>query len=170
MLLTEKRDGTKKGRLVYNGKPTRQWLSREDASSPTATLESIMITAVIDAHEKRDVMCNDIPNAFIQAPMPVINNDDERVIMKIHGPLVSMLVKLDPALYGPYIVFEKGEKVVYVRVLKAIYGMLQAALLWYQKFRNDLESEGYTFNPYDSCVANKNINGSNIPSFFMWMI
>ena len=37
--------------------------------------------------------------------------------------------------------------------------MLQAALLWYQKFRTDLEEEGYTFNPYDSCVANKTING-----------
>ena len=92
-----------------------------------------MITAVIDAYEKRDVMCNDIPNAFIQAPMPVISDGDERAIMKIHGILVTMLVKLDPTLYGPYIVFEKGEKVLYVRVLKAIYGMLQAALLWYQK-------------------------------------
>ena len=159
MLLTEKKDGTKKGRLVYNGKPTREWLSHEDASSPTATLESIMITAVIDAYEQRDVMCNDIPNAFIQAPMPVIREEDERVIMKICGILVSMLIKLDPTLYGPYVVFEKGEKVIYVRVLKAIYGMLQAALLWYQKFRTDLESEGYVFNPYDSCVANKVING-----------
>jgi regulator of RNase E activity RraB len=32
MLLTEKRDGTIKGRMVYNGKPTREWLSREDST------------------------------------------------------------------------------------------------------------------------------------------
>ena len=38
--------------------------------------------------------------------------------------------------------------------------MLQAALLWYKKFRDDLESEGYVFNSYDSCVANKTINGT----------
>ena len=42
MLLTEKKDGTVKGRLVYNGKPTREWLSREDSTSPTASLESVM--------------------------------------------------------------------------------------------------------------------------------
>ena len=70
MFLTEKRDGTIKGRMVYNGKPTREWLSREDSASPTASLESILITAVIDAHENRDVMTADVPNAFIQTFMP----------------------------------------------------------------------------------------------------
>ncbi len=56
MFLGEKRDGTVKGRMVYNGKPTREWLSREDSASPIAALKSIMLTAVIDAHEERDVM------------------------------------------------------------------------------------------------------------------
>ena len=37
--------------------------------------------------------------------------------------------------------------------------MLQAALLWYQKFKTDLEAEGYVFNPYDACVANKMVKG-----------
>ena len=49
MILTEKRDSTIKGRMVYNGKPTREWLSREDSASPTAALESKMLTAVIEA-------------------------------------------------------------------------------------------------------------------------
>ena len=47
---------------------------------------------------------------------------------------MDMLVQLSPEIYGPYIVFEKQRKVIYVQVLKAIYGMLQAALLWYNKF------------------------------------
>ena len=37
--------------------------------------------------------------------------------------------------------------------------MLQAALLWYKKFRKDLEEIGFVFNPYDPCVANKMVNG-----------
>ena len=45
MFLTEKRDMSVKGRMVYNGKPTREWLTREDSASPTAALESIMLTA-----------------------------------------------------------------------------------------------------------------------------
>ena len=48
-----------------------------------------------------------------------------------------------------YVVLEKGSKVLYVEVLKAIYGMLEASLLWYKKPRKDLESQGFTFNPYD---------------------
>ena len=38
--------------------------------------------------------------------------------------------------------------------------MLQAALLWYKKFKNDLEEQGFKFNPYDPCVANRMIKGS----------
>jgi hypothetical protein len=52
LFLTEKRDGRIKGRLVYNGKPTRDCLSKEDAASPTASLEGIMLTGIIDAKEK----------------------------------------------------------------------------------------------------------------------
>ena len=31
--LTQKRDGTMKGRTAYNGKPTREWLSKQDSAS-----------------------------------------------------------------------------------------------------------------------------------------
>ena len=44
MLLTEKKDGTIEGRMVYNGKGTREWVSKDEAASPTAYVESIMIT------------------------------------------------------------------------------------------------------------------------------
>ena len=70
MFLTEKRNKDIKGRMVYNGKPTREWLSKEDSASPTASLEAIFILAAIDAHEGRDIMTADIPNAFIQTEMP----------------------------------------------------------------------------------------------------
>jgi hypothetical protein len=54
MFLTEKQDKSIKGRMVSNGKPTRELLTRQDSASPTAALESIMLTAVIDATERRD--------------------------------------------------------------------------------------------------------------------
>ena len=78
----------------------------EDAASPTAALESILLTGVIEAHEKRDIMCVDIPNAFIQTLMPPMKDGNERVIMKITGQLVEMPVELNPTLYGPYVVEE----------------------------------------------------------------
>jgi hypothetical protein len=63
--------------LVYNGNPTREWPSREDSVSPTAALESRMLTSFIDAHEERKVMTCNIPNAFIQALMPKVKDRDE---------------------------------------------------------------------------------------------
>ena len=45
-------------------------MSREDVASPTVLQESLFILAAIDAKEGRDVMSGDVPNAFIQAPMP----------------------------------------------------------------------------------------------------
>ena len=155
MFLTEKRDNTVKGRMVYNGKPTREWLSREDSASPTAALESILLTAIVDAKEGRDVMTADVPNAFIQTKMPEVKDGEERVTMKITGVLVDLLVEMAPEVYGPYVVFEKGRKTLYVEVLRALYGMLIASLLWYKQFKSDLEGEGFVFNPYDACVANK---------------
>jgi hypothetical protein len=150
MFLTEKRDKSVKGRMVYsNGKPTREWLLLEDAASPTAALESIMITGVIKAKEQRDAMTCDIPNAFIQALLPKKDPGEDRVVMKITGVLVDTLVDINPKLYGPAVVLENRKKVIYVEVLKAIYGMLEAALLWYKTFRKDLEDIGFIFNPYD---------------------
>ena len=50
--LTEKRDGRIKSRTVFNGKPTRTWIGKEDTASPTASTEGLFITGVIDAHEE----------------------------------------------------------------------------------------------------------------------
>ena len=98
MLLTRKRSGKVKGRLAYNGKPTRDWISKEDKYSPTVSNESLMLTCAIDAFEKRDMMSLDVPNAFIQTEFPIKQLGD-RVVMKIRGRLVEWLVELDPAEY-----------------------------------------------------------------------
>jgi hypothetical protein len=61
--------------------------------------------------------------------VPKVKDGDERVVMKIVGVLADMLVKLNPELYGSYMVYEKNRKVLYVQVMRAIYGILEAALL-----------------------------------------
>jgi len=61
--------------------------------------------------------------------------------------LVGLLVKVAPNIYGSFVVFENGRKVLYLQVLRALYGMLQAALLWYKKFCSDLESIRCVFIP-----------------------
>ena len=114
MPLTEKQNGDVKGRAAYNGKPTRAWLDKDECSSPTVSMESLFITTIIDALEARDIMTNDIPNAFIQTNMPSDPDEKDRVIMKITGVPVDMLVKLSPEECGPYVVIENGKKVLHV--------------------------------------------------------
>jgi len=71
MLLSKKKDGTGKIRCVHEGSKTRPCCTKEETASPTASTESIFITATIDAHEECDVMTADIPNAFIQASLKI---------------------------------------------------------------------------------------------------
>jgi len=147
MLLSEKKDGTVKGRCVCEGSKTRPCCTKEETASPTASTESIFITATIDAHEERDVMTADIPGAFVQASLENLKDVDEKVVMKVTGMLLDLLVKAAPDVCGPHVVYENGRKVLCFQVLKALCGMLQAALLWHKKFRSDLESVRCVFNP-----------------------
>ena len=48
---------------------------------------------------------------------------------------------------------------MYVRLLKALYGLIRSALLFYKKLQGELEEMGFGVNPYDPCVANTMING-----------
>ena len=46
-----------------------------------------MLTAATDAHENRDVVTADVPNAFMQTELPNADGED-RVVMKTTGALV----------------------------------------------------------------------------------
>jgi hypothetical protein len=71
-----------------------------------------------------------------------------------------MLLAMDPEMYTPFVVLEGKTKFLYVQVLKALYGMLQSSLLFYKKLKKDLEDTGFIINPYDPCVANRLVNGT----------
>ena len=68
--MSQKRDGTIKVRVCANGSTQRSYNKKEEAASPTVSTEALLITAVIDAKQNRDVITLDIPNAFVQMPMP----------------------------------------------------------------------------------------------------
>ena len=111
------------------------------------------MTAVIDAMENRTVAVVDIPRAFMQADM------DPGVYMCIDGAMAEMLMEIDYDMYHPHMVKEKGKPVIYVELLKALYGTLRAARLFWETLSGKLQEWGFTINPYDSCVANKEIDG-----------
>ena len=81
-----------------------------------------------------------------------------RALTAEHSTSDTVFVKLDPIKYKDHIVYENNQQVIYVVILMAIYGMLIAALLWYKKFRSDLEEVKFVFNPYDPCICNRMVN------------
>ncbi len=106
----------------------------------------------------------DIPNAFIQT---VVEDDNDKVIMRVRGYMVDVLVKVAPKVYGPYVSIDKhGRKQLLVECLNAIYGTMVVSLLYYRKFTRSLRNQGYTMNPYDPCVWNKLIKGKQITICF----
>jgi hypothetical protein len=161
IFMVQKKDGRIKSRHCANGSLQRNWMEREEVSSPTVSTESTLLTAVIEAEEQRDVATCDIPNAFIQTEVEDHDKDGNRTIMKIRGQLVDILCEIDP-IYKEYVVYENGQKVLYVHITKAIYGLLVSAMLFYKKLMKDLQGYGFEINPYDPCVANKMVNGKQL--------
>ena len=155
-LIKEKRDGNIKGCTCANGKKQRRYVKQEEIiSSPTVSLEIILTTLIIDAYEGRYVSISDVPGAYLHAEMP----ECKMVLMKLTGQFVDIMCDVNPE-YKKYIRYERGVKVLYLRVLRAIYGCLESALLWYNLYSTTLVDMGFELNPYDLCVANKTINGT----------
>ena len=105
IFLKKKRDGNAKARSCANGSVQREHVANEEAAAPTVALESVFVTATIDAKEKREVVTTDIPGAFLYA------DNKDYVIMKMNGSLAELMVKTDPNIYRKYVTIKKGRQV-----------------------------------------------------------
>ncbi len=83
---------------MARGNKQQDYISKEDASSPTVTTEAVLLLCVFIAKEERDVIVIIIPNAFIQT---WVEDEEDMTIMKIHGVLVDILVQIAPGVYSP---------------------------------------------------------------------
>ena len=100
-------------------------------------------------------MTMDIPGAFLQTDLK-----GERVHVRFEGRMAEMLAMKDPKLYLPNIIMEKWKPCLYVELQRALYGMIQSALRFWEQVLEDLTELGFTVNPYDWCMANRTINES----------
>jgi hypothetical protein len=127
MFLKEKQDGKIKGRTVARGNKQRDYISKEDASLPTVTTESVLLSCIIDAEEERDVAVIDIANAFIQTR---VEDEKDMVIIKLRGVLVDILVAIASNVYKSYArTHKKGVRQLVVQCQNALYGTMVASLL-----------------------------------------
>jgi hypothetical protein len=157
MFLKWKRCGKVMGRGCADGWKQRRYTDRADAASPIVATEAVFLMAFIDAIENRDVAVVDIPGAFMQVDL-----DDETIHVRLTGKMVELLLEIDHELYESYLVCERGEMVMYVELLKALYGTMRAARLFWERLSKQLVDWGFTPNPYDSCVVNKMVDGKQL--------
>jgi hypothetical protein len=137
-LIKEKRDGRlRPQRLLYN---------KAETTSPTVSTDALMLSIMVDAREGRDVATADVVGAYLKAYM------DEFVLMKFTGESVDILCRMNEK-YKKFVVVEGNSRVLYVKLIKAIYGCVKSALLWYELFTKSLQGMGFVLNPYDPCIT-----------------
>ena len=77
-------------------------------------------------------MMVDVLNAFIQTLLPKkYRRAGDWIIVKFKGKIVNFLIKINPGRYEGHIVYKNRKKVIYVEIIRAIYGMIIASFLWY---------------------------------------
>jgi hypothetical protein len=152
-VIKEKCCGKLKGRMVADGSAQRGKYSKEETGSPTIASDALFLTIMIDAYENRDVATADISGAYLHALMK------DFVSLRFTGWAVDLLCEVNPD-YTHHVVYEGKTKALYVRCNKAIYGCVMSGLLWYELFTSVLIAHGFQLNPYDLCIANATIAGS----------
>jgi len=135
-----------KSRFVANGNEQDQEVY-PDHSSPTITVHSIMTALAVAA-------CNpcikaakiDVKGVFIQIEMV-----GPPVFIKCRPKLMQLILKLLPGLRK----YVSKDGRLYCKLLKALYGCVQASKLWFEKLAKVLRAEGYEHSLTDPCVMRR---------------
>jgi hypothetical protein len=158
MFLKRKRCGKIKARGCADGRPQREYIYKDESSSPTVSIYALMTSCLMDAIEGRKVATCDIPGAFLQADWPA----DRDRYLKFEGAMVSMTCDIDPKYKRNIVYGKNGRKYLYAKLTEAVYGTILGAILLYEKLSKQLVDWGYEPNCYDRCTFNKMIDGNQI--------
>ena len=134
------------------GRPQRRYIGKEESAFPTCSNDALMIMLIQAVHEGKKIHTADVRGAYLHAEM------DDFVVITLQGQIVDILCELKPE-YKKFVVYENGKVTLYTQLMKALYGCIKSALLWYELFTGELRDMGFKLDPYDKCVANKMIDG-----------
>ena len=94
----------------------------------------------------------DVPGAYLNADIP----DDKFIPFNIEGGFGDIMCEVKPK-HKKIVRVENGVKLLYLRLLKALYGCMESALLWYNLYSKTLKQQRSLINPYDRCMENSTI-------------
>ena len=87
----------------------------EDATSPTVSVETLLLTCVIDAMAEHKVTTADISRVSLQTEI------DEDVIIVFEGQMVDLLIITDPSYEEFVHIYSSSKKTIYVQLQKEMY-------------------------------------------------
>ena len=83
-----------------------------------------------------------IPRAYLYTDVA------EHVIVLLKLRLAELMDLMDPKLYRKYVTTDRnGQEMLYVKLQKALYGLLRVVFLLYRKLLMDLEKYGLILIP-----------------------
>jgi len=119
----------------------------EDVSSPTVSITSVLTIAAIAAEERRYRVTVDIESAYLNAKMP----RKKGLFMRLDPLQTAIYLMLVPE----YESYRNEDGTLVVELLRALYGCIESAVLWYQDLSQGLRNDGFVENRKDPCVLNK---------------
>ena len=137
-----KRREKSKVSMCANGEPNQKFVMREEAKLPAITMEGILDTMVIDEYEYRKVATFDIPGTYLH----IYLTKDKFTLLLLEGNFVDIVCDINPN-YKQHVRFKYGRKILYLRILKAIYGMIESTPLWNELYMSVIKDMGFQLNP-----------------------
>jgi hypothetical protein len=118
-----------------------------DRSSPTVAIHSLLTCLTVAAYNPMYVMAKiDVKGAFTQTEMV-----GPSVYIKCRKKATDLMMKTFPGLKR----YIGNDGLLYFKLLKALYGCVQASKLWFEKLTKVLRHEGYKHSPTDPCVMRR---------------
>jgi hypothetical protein len=135
-----------KSRMVMNGNEQDPDMY-PDHSSPTVAIHSLLTCLAVAAYNPTYVMAKiDVKGAFVQTEMV-----GPPVYIKCRKKVTDLMIKTFPGLKR----YIGSDGLLHFKLLKALYGCVQASKLWFEKLTKVLRREGYEHSPTDPCVMRR---------------
>jgi hypothetical protein len=145
-----------KARCVINGARQDRDLY-PDVSSPTVCLPSLLMVLSIAAFHDMDITTTDVVGAFLGAPL----HSPHSIFAKFPPNLAAIYVQQHHSVYGNSIEsFLLSDGSLLLELKMAMYGLIEAAKMFYLSLISTLTAVGYVVSAHDRCVLYKHDSSS----------
>jgi hypothetical protein len=116
-----------------------------DIYAPTAALSSAFLFFTLAAVKKQQICVTDVTQAFLRAKT-------KKTTHLLVDPIVSLILC---DLYPEFKEFVLNDGKLLVKLDYALYGIIEAANLWYNDLQKTHVQLGFQVNRYDPCIVTK---------------